>query len=241
MSVDARASDGSCRPPPRRSTATYAVGDEEQPTHPVSPYGMSKLAAERSCSRTCTRRLPGRHPALLLHLRAPPATRHGLPHLHRGPARRTSRSPCSVTVTSRDPTPSSATAWRDDRRRRRGQVGEIYNIGGGVPLELRDEAIDLIADRLDVRPAIVRESRTSPAISGRHRPTRPRRGPASTTDPPWRLRRASPLRSAGTWASPRAIGACTASSRTTPLSCWTDRCTPPHPPRRSAPARTNDM
>lgn len=138
-----------------------AVGDEEQPVRPISPYGVTKLAAEN---------------LVLAHM----AT-HGLPaSILRyfsiyGPRQRPDmayRIFIAAMLEGRE-----ITIYGDGRQSRsntyigdcvrgtiqaidRAQVGEIYNIGGGVEITL-NEAIDLIADATGVAPLI------------RHEPQRP--------------------------------------------------------------------
>ena len=60
------------------------TGPETTTPHPVSPYGITKLAAEHLVQAYDAQfGMPVHHPALLLGLRPPPAPRHGLLHLHR--------------------------------------------------------------------------------------------------------------------------------------------------------------
>jgi UDP-glucuronate 4-epimerase len=131
-----------------------AVGDEEQPTRPVSPYGMSKLAAES---------------LLLAHVHA-----HGFPAVILryfsiyGPRQRPDmayhifvealRAGVPITVfgdghQSRSNTFVSDCVDGTIAAAGSGHIGEIYNLGGGVALELGD-AIELIASTLGVTPDI---------------------------------------------------------------------------------------
>jgi UDP-glucuronate 4-epimerase len=132
----------------------FAVGDEQQLTHPISPYGMSKLAAES---------------LLLAHVHA-----HGFPALILryfsiyGPRQRPDMAyHIFIEALRRD---EPVTVFDDGHQSRsnthvsdcvagtiaaadRGEVGEVYNIGGGVPIEL-GEALDVIASALGRTPAI---------------------------------------------------------------------------------------
>ena len=123
--------------------------------------------ARFSSARTAHEWLPGDdHRPLLLDLRAPPATGHGVPPLHRGDARwetdhglRRWRADALQHV--------RRLRFADRRWRRRGAVGGIYNIGGGDGRTL-NEAIGLIAGHhLGVAPVIERE----PARPGDQRHT----------------------------------------------------------------------
>jgi UDP-glucuronate 4-epimerase len=132
----------------------FAVGDEDRPTRPISPYGMSKLAAES---------------LLLAHVHA-----HGFPAVILryfsiyGPRQRPDMAYHRFIEALR--TGQRVTVFGDGRQSRsntfvadavdatirageRGEVGEVYNIGGGVELELR-EALDLIADELGHVPQV---------------------------------------------------------------------------------------
>jgi UDP-glucuronate 4-epimerase len=131
-----------------------AVGDEGQPTRPVSPYGVSKLAAEG---------------LLLSHVRA-----HDFPAVILryfslyGPRQRPDMAYRIFTEAMRHGQP--ITVFGDGHQSRsntfvsdgvaatiaaldRGEIGGIYNIGGGVALELCD-AIDLIAAQLGCVPEV---------------------------------------------------------------------------------------
>jgi nucleoside-diphosphate-sugar epimerase len=134
-----------------------AVGDETQPTMPVSPYGVSKLAAEklllahvhvRGFPATILRYFsiygPRQRPDMAYHIfidalrRAQPITVYGDGLQSRS---NTYISDCvSGTLAAID----------------KAAVGEIYNIGGGVPLQLR-EAIDIIGAAMGVTPRIVHQ------------------------------------------------------------------------------------
>jgi UDP-glucuronate 4-epimerase len=132
----------------------YALGDEDQPTRPVSPYGMSKLAAES---------------LLLAHVHA-----HGFPAVILryfsiyGPRQRPDmayhifiealRAGRPVTIFG-DGHQSRSNTFVSDcvdgtlAAAEGGEVGEIYNLGGGVSLEL-GEAVDIIAATLGGSPSV---------------------------------------------------------------------------------------
>jgi nucleoside-diphosphate-sugar epimerase len=146
----------------------FAVGDEHMPTRPISPYGVSKLAAES---------------LLLAHVHA-----HGFPAVILryfsiyGPRQRPDmayhifiealRLGRPVTVFG-DGRQSRSNTFIDDcvagtlAAATAGEVGEIYNIGGGTPLELR-EALAMIADLIGRPPRVI----SADGRSGDQRTTR---------------------------------------------------------------------
>ena len=151
-----------------------AVGDEEQPLRPISPYGVTKLAAEN---------------LVLAHMH-----RYGLPaSILRyfsiyGPRQRPDMAFRIFIEAMLDG--KEITVYGDGRQSRsntfisdcvRGtmqaidgaQVGEIYNIGGGQEITLA-EAIDLIAAATGASPRIRRE----PPRPGDQRRTRADTGKA---------------------------------------------------------------
>lgn len=133
-----------------------AVGAEDQPTVPISPYGISKLAAEH---------------LLLAHV-----TAHGLPATIvryfsiYGPRQRPDmayhrfiealRAGRPITVFG-DGLQSRSNTYVGDAvagtigAMEHGEVGAVYNIGGGELLTL-NEAIAIIAETLGVAPRIRR-------------------------------------------------------------------------------------
>jgi UDP-glucuronate 4-epimerase len=132
----------------------FAIGDEQQRTQPVSPYGMSKLAAES---------------LLLAYVHA-----HGFPAVILryfsiyGPRQRPDMAYHIFIERLRQEQP--VTVFGDGHQTRSntfisdcvagtmgaadaGEVGEVYNLGGGIALEL-GEALGLIADALGVKPTV---------------------------------------------------------------------------------------
>lgn len=133
---------------------TDAVGDESTPTRPVSPYGVTKLAAE--------------------HLVSAYRSQFGLPAVILryfsiyGPRQRPEMAYAAFTEALIDGRPF--TVHGDGRQSRsntyvsdcvagtvaaldRGATGEIYNIGGGEEITLLD-ALAVIADELGVEPRV---------------------------------------------------------------------------------------
>ena len=131
-----------------------AVGDESQPTHPVSPYGVTKLAAEHLLLaqvaasgfpaiilRYFSVYGPRQRPEMAYHLfieamlRGEPITVYG--------SGLQSRSNTYVADCVRGTIEALA----------RAEVGEIFNIGGGEEITLR-RAIEIIADATSATPTI---------------------------------------------------------------------------------------
>jgi nucleoside-diphosphate-sugar epimerase len=131
-----------------------AVGDEDQPTRPVSPYGVTKLAAEHLL--LAHHRIHG-FPVVILRyfsiygprqrpdmayrifcermLRGEPITVYGDGRQSRGNTYVTDAA--AATVAALD----------------RGETGSIFNIGGGEEIELI-AAISILGDALGVEPVI---------------------------------------------------------------------------------------
>lgn len=136
-----------------------AIGDENQPTHPVSPYGVTKLAAEnlvlayvrefdfpaailRYFSVYGPRQRPDMAYSIFIQ-----AMMDGRPITVFGDGRQ-SRSNTHVS----DCVEGTLQALEGAR------IGEIYNIGGGKVIDLK-RALDIIADTLQVQPVIKYEPR----------------------------------------------------------------------------------
>ena len=135
-----------------------AVGDEDHPLEPSSPYGITKLAAEKLVlAHSATSGLPGtiiryfsiygprQRPDMAYH-RFIEAMLDGQPITVFGDGEQT-RSNTYID----DAVAGTVLALE------RGAVGGIYNIGGGRTVTL-NEAIDLIAGHLGVQPEIRREA-----------------------------------------------------------------------------------
>ena len=144
-----------------------AVGDESTPTRPVSPYGVTKLAAEHLVSAYCSQ---FGLPAVILRYFS-----------IYGPRQRPEMAYAIFTEALLDGRPLEV--FGDGRQSRsntfvsdcvagtlaaleRGPAGGVYNIGGGRELELLD-AIGIIADELGVEPRLV----FGPARAGDQRRT----------------------------------------------------------------------
>jgi UDP-glucuronate 4-epimerase len=135
-----------------------AVGDEQMPTRPISPYGVTKLAAE--------------------HLVLAHVDTHGFPATILryfsiyGPRQRPDMAyrifidamlaGRPITVYGDGSQSRSSTYVADCVRATLaalhvGRVGEVYNIGGGETVTLSD-VIELIADETGVEPVLRREA-----------------------------------------------------------------------------------
>ena len=144
----------SCTPRPRRSTATRPACRcaRTRAASPLSPYGVTKLAAEHLATLYETQPRPaGREPALLHGLRAPAAAGHGVPQVPEGVPRRRAHPRLRRRPRRRATSPSSrdivaATRAAGDS----GRPGCVYNVGGGERIALDDV---LRADRGRHRPA----------------------------------------------------------------------------------------
>ena len=131
-----------------------AVGDETTPTRPISPYGVTKLAAENlvlafvesfGFPATILRYFsifgPRQRPDMAYHIFIE-ALLEGRPILVFGDGEQ------SRTNTYVGDAVSATIAAIDG-----GAVGEVYNIGGGEPITLND-AIRVIGEAFGVTPAI---------------------------------------------------------------------------------------
>jgi nucleoside-diphosphate-sugar epimerase len=136
---------------------TNAVGDETQPTQPSSPYGVTKLAAEHLIGahrqvhglpaiilRYFSIYGPRQRPDMAYHIFTE-AMLHGRPITLFGDGGQT-RSNTFVTDAVRGTI----------RALEGGTPGEVYNIGGGEVISLRD-AVEIIAAEVGVEPVIERQ------------------------------------------------------------------------------------
>jgi UDP-glucuronate 4-epimerase len=144
-----------------------AVGDEDRPLEPSSPYGITKLAAEKLVlAHSATSGLPG---TIIRYFSIyGPRQRPDMAY-HRFIEAMLDKEPITVFG---DGEQSRSNTFIDDAVRgtilalERGEVGGIYNIGGGRTITL-NEAIALIAGHLGVEPVIERR----PARPGDQRHT----------------------------------------------------------------------
>ena len=151
-----------------------AVGDENQPTRPISPYGVTKLAAEHLLLAHIVRF--GLNASILRYFSIyGPRQRPDMAYHRFAEAMLDGRS---ITVFG-DGHQSRSNTYISDCVRGTIQAldgaepGEIYNIGGGESLELC-QAISIIAEALDVEPRIEYQ----PARPGDQRHTRADTGKA---------------------------------------------------------------
>lgn len=146
---------------------TEAVGDEDRPLEPSSPYGITKLAAEKLVLANVA--LHG-FPATIVRYFSiyGPRQRPDMAY-HLFTEAMLDRRPITVFG---DGEQTRSNTYIDDavdgtlRALERGAVGGIYNIGGGRTISL-NEAIALIAERVGVEPIIERR----PARPGDQRHT----------------------------------------------------------------------
>lgn len=132
----------------------HAVGDETLPTQPVSPYGVTKLSAEKLVLAYVA---AFGFPAVILRYFSiyGPRQRPDMAYRIFIQAMLEGRP---ITVYGDGTQSRSNTFVRDCVRGtiqalEGARPGEIYNIGGGTVIQLR-EAIDIIAEILGVRPDI---------------------------------------------------------------------------------------
>ena len=137
---------------------TEAVGDEERPLEPSSPYGITKLAAEKLVLANVA--LHG-FPATIIRYFSiyGPRQRPDMAY-HLFTEALLDRRPITVFG---DGEQTRSNTYIDDavdgtlRALERGAVGGIYNIGGGRTISL-NEAIALIAEHVGVEPIIERRA-----------------------------------------------------------------------------------
>lgn len=133
---------------------TEAVGDEDRALEPSSPYGITKLAAEKLVlAHVASRGLPA---TIIRYFSIyGPRQRPDMAY-HRFIEAMLDRQPITVFG---DGEQTRSNTYIDDAVNgtilalERGAVGGIYNIGGGRTLSLKD-AIRLIAGHVDVEPII---------------------------------------------------------------------------------------
>ena len=167
----------------------FAAGDETLPTKPVSPYGVTKLAAEHLCQAYADAyRLPvvvlryfsvygprqrpdmGYHRFLHALLHDQPITVYGDGRQERGNTYVADAVEAAVVALEAPP-------------------GEVYNVGGGETASVLD--VLRLMEQLTGRRPRIRQKPPGPAISSTPRPTPPscaasagRRQPGSPTDWP---------------------------------------------------------
>jgi nucleoside-diphosphate-sugar epimerase len=137
---------------------TEAVGDEDRPLEPSSPYGITKLAAEKLVLANVA--LHG-FPATIVRYFSiyGPRQRPDMAY-HLFTEAMLDRRPITVFG---DGEQTRSNTYIDDavdgtlRALERGAVGGIYNIGGGRTISL-NQAIALIAEQVGVEPIIERRA-----------------------------------------------------------------------------------
>jgi nucleoside-diphosphate-sugar epimerase len=135
-----------------------AVGDETMPTRPISPYGITKLAAEHLVLANMQR--VGLPSVILRYFSIyGPRQRPDMAYNIFIEAMRTGRP---ITVygdgrQSRSSTYVSDCVAGTIGALERGKAGETYNIGGGETITLLD-ALSVIARAMDASPRIVHEA-----------------------------------------------------------------------------------
>jgi UDP-glucuronate 4-epimerase len=144
-----------------------AVGDEDRPLEPASPYGITKLACEKLVlAHAATSGFPGtiiRYFSIYGPRQRPDMAYHRFIEAMLDGE--------SITVFG-DGEQTRSNTYVDDAvagtilALERGAVGGIYNIGGGRTISL-NEAVGIIAGHLGVEPRVIRE----PARPGDQRHT----------------------------------------------------------------------
>lgn len=135
---------------------TEAVGDEGQPLRPISPYGVTKLAAEHLVSAHAA--AFGLDTVVLRYFSIYGQRQRPDMAYHRFIEAMLDGRPIDVYG---DGEQSRSNTFVDDAVRAtllaldRGRSGAVYNVGGGETLTL-NEAIELIGDAIGARPAVIR-------------------------------------------------------------------------------------
>ena len=208
----------STRPRPRSTATRCALPTREDVTpQPLSPYGVTKLAAEHLCVLYHEEH-GGRHgrAALLLRLRPAPAAGHGVPALLRGDRSPAGRSSCSATAARRATSPTWPTSWprpaRPARARRDGVLQRRRRLAGEPQPRARAARRRSPGARWTCAAASA-----SPATCST---------PARTSRAPARCSASTPRRASRTGCGPSSSGSATGSRHFVAFR-------PPEPPRSS--------
>ena len=128
---------------------------EDALPQPVSPYGVTKLAAEQLCYLYYVElRRADRVAAVLHRLRPAAAARHGVPQVPAGDASRASRSRVyGDGEQTRDFTFVADAVGANVAAAARGVPGRVYNIGGGSRVSVNEvlEMIGRVSGRQPLR------------------------------------------------------------------------------------------